>query len=116
MNRIDAYLRIEKILNDYYEITKPNYDQLGAMLGDMDTTVWIPKEGEEIISGDPALFAEDWTDAWNRIIGTGKDGSSEQIFLVAKVILDYYSNIVEFDLGDAEYFLLEQLGLSEKEI
>jgi hypothetical protein len=111
MNRIAAYLKVEKILNEYYEITKPNYDQLGSMLGDLDTTVWIPNEGEEIISGDPGIFSDDWTNAWNQIVGKDKDGTPEQIFLVAKVLLDYYSIEVEYDLGDAEGFLKEQLGL-----
>jgi hypothetical protein len=110
MNRIDAYLTIEKILSEYYEITKPNYDNLGAMLGDMDTTVWIPKEGEEIISGDPAVFGGEWTEAWNRIVGKDENGTNEQIFRVAKALLDYYSNDVAYDLGDAEGFLKEQLG------
>jgi hypothetical protein len=110
MNRVKAYLAIEKILNEYYEITKPEYDNLGSMLSDINTHIWMPNEGEEIVSGDPAVFAQEWTEAWDRIVGKDKDGTPEQVFEVAKVILDYYTNEVEFDLGGAECFLKERLG------
>jgi hypothetical protein len=111
MNRIDAYLTVEKILAEYYFATEPKLDDLGSMLGDMDTSVWVPGVGEEIISGDPAVFAGQWTRAWNTVVGEEKDGAKEEIFRVAKVLIDYYTNEVEYDLGDAESYLRERLLL-----
>ncbi|MDR1014117.1 MAG: hypothetical protein LBL86_03955 [Coriobacteriales bacterium] len=111
MNSVDAYLQVYKVLEEYYFSTDEYYDNLGAMLGDMDTTVWVPAEGEALVSGDPAVFAEDWTNAWKRIVGEGGNGTERQVFWVAKNLLDYYTQQVDYDLGDAETYLKERLGL-----
>jgi hypothetical protein len=112
MNSVDAYLQVYRILEEYYFYTDKYYDNLGSMLGDMDTTVWVPAEGEAIVSGDPATFAEDWTNAWNRIVGKGNNGTARQVFWVAKELLDYYTQQVDYDLGNVEIYLKEQLGLT----
>jgi hypothetical protein len=43
-------------------------------------------------------------------VGENNPGTNEQVFGVAKKILDYYTNDVEYDLGDAEEYLKEQLN------
>ncbi|MDR3363643.1 MAG: hypothetical protein LBS91_01650 [Clostridiales Family XIII bacterium] len=109
MNYTNAYLQVEEWLNEYYDIDKP-YD-LGSMLSDMCTRIWKPKKEGDIISGDPAIFASAWTKAWDCIVGNGSEGTSEQVFKVAKTLLDYYTNEVKYDLGDAENYLREKLSL-----
>jgi hypothetical protein len=63
----------------------------------------------DIVSGDPATYAIDWTNAWNKIIGKNKNGSTRQIFKVAKVLIDYYSNEVEYKLSDTVNHLQAKL-------
>jgi hypothetical protein len=79
------------------------------MLSDMQPINRGKAEVGDLESGDPATYADDWTDAWNKIVGKGKMASREQVFEVAKVLLDYYSLEVERDIGDAESFLRERL-------
>jgi hypothetical protein len=102
-----GYILVYEILHEYYIATE--IDDLGAMLGDFDPDSWPPNKKELIVSGDPATYAIDWTNAWNKIIGKNKNGSTQQIFKVAKVLLDYYSNEVEYGLGDTVYHLQAKL-------
>jgi hypothetical protein len=106
MNTINAYRLVEKILTKYYDEGAP--DDVGAFLGDMSSEIWEQTDENKINSGDPAFF-EDWTDAWDKIVGKDKEATSQQIFEVAKVLLDYYANDVEYDLGDAEGYLKKGL-------
>ena len=111
MNYIDAYKTVENAMREYYYATNEYYDNLGSMLGDLDSGIWIPPEGTPLMSGDPAIFRRMWTNAWNKIVGEGMDGVPEQVFLVAKVLLDYYQNEVLYDLGDAENYLKSALNI-----
>jgi hypothetical protein len=114
MNIVEAYIKFEDILSEYYFTTNPKLGNLGAMMGEVSTKIHKPQSGEPIVSGDPAVFGEDWTRAWNRIVGEGRDGTNEQVFQVAEVLLDYYVNEVHYDLGDAGNYLRKKLELSEK--
>jgi len=114
MNRVNGFITFENAMCEYYYATKKKYDNLGSMLADLDTSVWVPPEGTPLISGDPAIFKIKWTKAWDRIIGEESDGTPEQVFLVAKTLLDYYTNEVEFDLGYAEDYLKSALGIEER--
>jgi hypothetical protein len=57
---------------------------------------------------DRAVYS-DWEEAWAEHVGAGQDATPEQVFKVAKTIIDYYSIQVEYELGDAEEYLKEQL-------
>jgi hypothetical protein len=114
MNIVEAYIKFEDILSEYYFTTNPKLENLGSMMGEISTRIHKPQNGEPIVSGDPAVFEEDWTKAWNQVIGKGKDGTNEQVFRVAEALMDYYVSEVHYDLGNAESYLREKLGLSEK--
>ena len=114
MNYIDAYKKIERVLGEYYFATNKEYDNLGSMLGDLCTSIWIPPEGTPLMSGDPAVFSEMWMEAWDKIVGEESDGTPEQVFLAAKELLDYYKNEVLYDLGDAENYLKSALSNIER--
>jgi hypothetical protein len=107
---VEAYKNTVDILMEYYLKTDRYYDQLGAMIDDMEYKSWKPLENEPLVSGDPGIFLDDLTNAWNTIVGKDKEGTPEQVFMVAKTILDYYTNEVEYELGDAESYLKEHLG------
>jgi hypothetical protein len=113
MKVVAAYKEAYRILDEYWEsVRKEGYDELANMMSDMNPYFWKPREelNEEIVSADPAVF-ETFTEDWNKIIGKGKDGTSEQIFKVAKKsILDYYQNEVEYYLADAEKYLKKNWG------
>jgi hypothetical protein len=83
-------------------------------MGEISTKIHKPQKGEPIVSGDPSVFKNDWTEAWNRVVGENKNGTNEQVFRVAEALIDYYENEVHYDLGDVETYLQEKLGLSEK--
>jgi hypothetical protein len=71
---------------------------------------WLLDDGSSRFdSADPAVY-DDWTESWDRIVGKDKEGTPEQVFMVAKTILDYYAKEAEYELGDAESYLKEQLG------
>jgi hypothetical protein len=110
-NAVEAYFKFEDILSEYYFMTEPRLGNLGAMMGEISTNIHRPQNGEPIVSGDSSVFEEDWTGAWNRIVGEGNKGTREQVFLVAKTLMDYYVNEVHYNLGDAESYLREKLGL-----
>jgi hypothetical protein len=111
MNIVEAYLKFEDILSEYYFTTSPKLGNLGAMMGENSTKIHKPQYEEPIVSGDPSVFEEDWTEAWNRVVGEGKDGTNEQVFQVAEALISYYENEVNYDLGDVETYLREKLDL-----
>ncbi|MDR0854235.1 MAG: hypothetical protein LBN34_07690 [Clostridiales Family XIII bacterium] len=108
-NISDAYLQVFWILDEYYEQTK--LDRLGSMLCDLDPKSWPTSKEKPVASGDPSMYSYVWTNAWNEIVGEDKNATPEQVFAVAKVILDYYQDEVKYDLGDSEAFLREALGI-----
>jgi len=110
MNATEAYLQTFNVLSSYYHTVK--LDGLGSMLGDMNPGKWKISDGGELVSADPAIYACDWQDAWNRIVGEGKDATEKQVFDVAKILLNYYQNTLGYKLGDAEEILRKVL-LSE---
>jgi hypothetical protein len=54
----------------------------------------------------------DWTGAWNRIVGKGKQALAGQVFQVSRELLKYYESELDYDLDDAEEFLEVRLGVS----
>jgi hypothetical protein len=83
-----------------------------CLLTDMTPWPYKREDGEEVFSSaDPALFKGDWTNAWNKFVGYDKDGTSRQIRKVANVIIEYYTNQVGYDLGDAYSAVSEGLGI-----
>jgi hypothetical protein len=103
MNCRDAYLFVQGKVLEYHEASKNPYVALVA--ADMDPMYYKDQEGvERLTSFDPAAYV-DWQEAWNEIVGSGKDGTGQQVAKVAAVLLDYYANEVGYDLGDAREFL-----------
>jgi len=109
MNSVDAYLKFVDTLAEYNAVTDKRHYDLGSMLSDIDAWGRKSGDGQTIRSADPAAFAN-WQKAWDRIVGEGKEGTSEQVFQVAKAIIDYYVNVVKYKIGDAENYLREKLG------
>ncbi|MDR0515300.1 MAG: hypothetical protein LBG81_09125 [Coriobacteriaceae bacterium] len=106
MDSESAYIKVYEILDKYYFVTDEYYDQLGNMLSDM-----MPGEFGaygSFSSLDRAVYS-DWEEAWEEYVGIGQKGTPEQVFRVAKTIIDYYSLEVEYELGNAEEYLKEQL-------
>jgi hypothetical protein len=112
MNIVEAYSRVYTALKKYYEQTDLRYDGLVLLLTDMDVGTQKLDTSESIPSNDPA-FGSDWKRAWEKTIGKGQDGTAEQVFRVAKIILDYYSKTVNVDIGNAEEYLLVELAIGK---
>jgi hypothetical protein len=112
MNIVEAYTKVYGVLKKYYEQTGLRYDGFALLLTDMEVGTQKLHKDKSIPSVDPA-FGVDWRRAWEKTVGKGKDGTPEQIFRVAKIILDYYSKTVKVDIGNAEDYLLDELGIIE---
>jgi hypothetical protein len=111
MKMDESYIIVYGFLSDYAEITK-NLD-VDSMVSEMTPMIYQDEVGKiNNSSFDPALYEEDWTGAWARIVGEGKQASTEQVFLVSKELLRYYQQELDYDLDDAEEFLRERLGIS----
>jgi hypothetical protein len=114
MKTIEAYRLIYSILDSYWNRIKN--DDLALLLTDMQPCDQIEGcvRGTGFSSWDPSVYLTDWSDSWNAIIGEGEDGTNAQIFEVAKSLLGYYVNEVNYDLDDAETAVAEGLGLKKK--
>jgi hypothetical protein len=110
--RKNGFYFVYNVLETYYQEHKEEDNDLGNMLSDWDPEIWVPLENEDFTTADPAV-KQDWIETWNGVVGENKQGSSEQVFMIAKKILDYYTNDVEYDLGDAVGYLKEQLNLQQ---
>jgi hypothetical protein len=110
MKSIYAYLKTFELLDEYWETTK-NPD-LGSVLSGMNPE---PLYDTPYLSSDPGAYA-DWSCAWNKMIGTGKEGTDEQVYKVAKTVLGYYVDEIGYQLGDAEKYLAAGLGLTIGEL
>jgi hypothetical protein len=93
-----------------YETT--GNDEMVCLISDMEPWPYKRKNGEEAFgSADPAVFDEEWTGAWNEFIGYDKGGTSRQIRKVANTVIEYYTNQVGHNLGDAYSAISEGLGI-----
>jgi hypothetical protein len=97
MNSQEAYIAVYQTTRQY-QIQTGN-DDIAKMLSDIEPWPYKDKQGHEHFgSADPAVFDDEWTDAWNAIVGSGKNGSPNQIVRVANRLLEYYSNSLEYNL------------------
>jgi hypothetical protein len=79
------------------------------MLSDMSPYTFV---SNEYVSADPAVY-EDWSSAWDRVVGGQNNATPTQVFAVAKTILDYYRHEVGYNLGESESYLRSYLGLEK---
>jgi hypothetical protein len=106
---IYAYLKVFDTLNEYWDETK--LPDLGSVLSGMNPE---PLYETPYLSADPGAYA-DWSKAWARIVGIRKEGSGEQVFLVAQTFLYYYESEVGYQLGDATNYLASALECENAE-
>jgi hypothetical protein len=111
MKMLEAYIIVYGFLCDYAEITK-NLD-VDSIASEMTPMAYEDASGNiQNSSFDPAVYEEDWTSAWQKAVGKGKQATTEQVFLVSKELISYYQRELGYDLGDAEEFLQQRLGVS----
>jgi hypothetical protein len=111
MRMHESYIVVYGFLCDYAEITK-NMD-VDSITSEMTPMVYVDAGGAtQNSSFDPAVYEEDWTGAWKRIVGKGKQATTEQVFLVSMDLIGYYEKELDYDLDDAEEFLQQRLGVS----
>jgi len=111
MRMLEAYIVVYGFLSDYAEITK-NLD-VDSVASEMTPMVYTDSDGElKNSSFDPAVYEDDWTNTWAKIIGIDKQATTEQVFKVAQQLLRYYHQELDYDLDDAEEFLQQRLGIS----
>ena len=106
MKKNEAYYFVFDIIFDYWKTNK--LIELGDMLSEMSPYTFV---ADEKISADPAVFSN-WQIDWEKTVGTDKEATSEQVYSVAKTILDYYSNEVKYDIGNSRSVLQQGLGLA----
>ena len=110
MKMHESYIIVYGFLGDYAEITK-NLD-VDSIASEMTPMVYTDANGDvQNSSFDPAVYEEDWTGAWKRIVGKGKQASTRQVLQVSQELLKYYENELGYDLDDAEEFLEVRLGV-----
>jgi hypothetical protein len=111
MKMHESYIVVYGFLCDYAEITK-NLD-VDSIASEMTPMVYANANGAiQNSSFDPAVYEEDWADAWKRIVGKGRQATTEQVFLVSKDLIGYYERELNYDLDDAEEFLKQRLGVT----
>jgi hypothetical protein len=111
MKMLESYIIVYGFLGDYVAITK-NLD-VDSIASEMAPMVYKDANGEvQNSSFDPAVYEEDWTGAWSRIVGKGKQASTGQVLQVSQELLKYYEQELDYNLDDAEEFLQERLGVS----
>jgi hypothetical protein len=111
MKMHEAYVIVYGFLCDYAAITK-NLD-VDSIASELTPMTYIDAHGDtQCSSFDPAIYEEDWTAAWNAIVGKGKQASAEQVNSVSSKLLGYYEQELDYDLGDASEFLRQRLGVS----
>jgi hypothetical protein len=111
MRMLESYIVVYGFLCDYAEITK-NLD-VDSIASEMTPMVYSDSDGEvKNSSFDPAVYEEDWAKAWKKIVGNGKQASTEQVYQVSQELLSYYQQELDYDLDDAEEFLQQRLGIS----
>jgi hypothetical protein len=108
MNKTYAYLKVFDILDQYWD--KNKNEDLGNMLSDMNPN---PLYETAYLTADPAVFAE-WNVQWGKIVGASNDASNEQIYHVAEPLLDYYTNQLGYDIGDASSYLARRLRVYKR--
>jgi hypothetical protein len=106
----EAYLVVYGFLSDYAVITK-NLD-VDSLASEMTPMVYSDLDDKiKNSSFDPAVYEEDWTKAWVKVVGKGKQATCEQVFRASQELLKYYQQELDYDLDDAEEFLRQRLGI-----
>jgi hypothetical protein len=97
MNSEEAYIAVYQAIRQYQ--TKTGNDDISKMLSDIEPWPYMDKKGiERFGSADPAAFEDEWTDAWNAVVGFNQTGTDNQIVRVANRLLKYYSDNLGYDL------------------
>jgi hypothetical protein len=80
------------------------------MLSDLAPWPYTDKKGNEKFgSADPAAFEDEWTNAWNDVVGLDKAGTDSQIARVANRLLKYYTDNLGYNLDDLATVLRRSL-------
>ncbi|MDR2620084.1 MAG: hypothetical protein LBC29_03015 [Propionibacteriaceae bacterium] len=91
MNSQEAYTAVYQVIRQYQAET--GNDDIAKMLLDIEPWPYTDEKGvERFGSADPAAFEDEWTDAWNAVIGLGQTGTGTQVVVVANRLLKYYSD------------------------
>ncbi|MDR1422203.1 MAG: hypothetical protein LBI64_04985, partial [Coriobacteriales bacterium] len=86
MKMLEAYIIVYGFLCDYAEITK-NLD-VDSIASEMTPMVYEDEAGvAQGSSFDPAVYEDDWTGAWQKLVGKGSQATTDQVFLVAKELI-----------------------------
>jgi hypothetical protein len=97
MNSKEAYIAVYQVIRQYQ--AKTGNDDISKMLSDIEPWPYMDKKGiERFGSADPAAFEDEWTDAWNAIVGFNQTGTDSQIVRVANRLLKYYSDNLGYNL------------------
>jgi hypothetical protein len=97
MNSQEAYITIYQVIRQFQAQT--GNDDISKMLSDLEPWPYIYKKGiERFGSADPAAFEDEWTDAWNAVVGLNQTGTSSQIIRVANRLLKYYTDSPGYNL------------------
>jgi hypothetical protein len=97
MNSQEAYITVCQAIRQFQ--TQTGNDDISKMLSDIEPWPYIDKNGiERFGSADPAAFEDEWTDAWNAIIGLNQTGTDRQIIRVANRLLKYYTDSLGYNL------------------
>jgi hypothetical protein len=97
MNSKEAYIAVYQVIRQYQ--TKTGNDDISKMLSDIEPWSYTDKKGiERFGSADPAAFEDEWTDAWNAVVGLNQTGTDSQIVRVANRLLKYYSDNLGYNL------------------
>lgn len=97
MNSKEAYITVYQAICQYQ--VKTGNDDISKMLSDLEPWPYADEKGiERFGSADPAAFEDEWTDAWNAVIGLNQTGTDSQIIRVANRLLRYYADNLGYNL------------------
>jgi hypothetical protein len=97
MNSQEAYVAVYQVVRQFQAQT--GNDDVSKMLSDLEPWPYSDKKGiERFGSADPAAFEDEWTDAWNAVVGLNQTGTSSQIIRVANRLLKYYTDSLGYNL------------------